>query len=561
MTVPDTSDAGARASIEDLLRAAEPVAPRAISELVERLRSQGETVAVVWPESGAHGPGGPVAGRSGQSGTLANHSMVRGVTADSRTVTPGALFVALPGARVDGHRFAADAERAGAAALLVEHPLEGRSIPQIVVQRARPMLAEAAAWWYGDPSTELGVVGITGTDGKTTTSFLASSALAAAGLAAGLLGTVATQIGGRREANPAHSTTPESPALQRALRAMVRAGNAAAIIETTSHGLAMDRVRAIAYDIAIFTNLTHEHLELHGTFDAYRGAKRRLFEQLARPGHKQAGRAWPRTGIVNLDDPSAATFADATRQAGARLITFGAAPGADVRLVGAVDEGAGLRVDYVLGGSNRAFRLQIAGRFNAYNALATAALGWALDLDPDAFEAGMAALAAVPGRMERIDRGQPFSVVIDYAHSPASLALVLDELGKVAARAGGGLIAVFGSAGERDHAKRPMMGRIAAERCRIVIATDEDPRREDGAAVLAEIAAGAESAGHRPEAILQIADRSTAIREAMLRAQPGDVILLAGKGHEATIEYADHAQPWDERAAAEAALALLGWRS
>ncbi|MES2209017.1 MAG: UDP-N-acetylmuramyl-tripeptide synthetase [Chloroflexota bacterium] len=527
-------------TVDALLQAAEPTEPRAVSGLVDRLRALGEAVAVVQPERGAPSPGGSGEARRVPPLGAAHDTVVRGVTADSRGVVPGSLFVAISGARVDGHRFAADAERAGAAALLVEHLLPGRSIPQIVVQRTRPMLAEASAWWYGDPSRELGVVGVTGTDGKTSTSLLAAAGLAAAGISTGLLGTVATQIGGLREANPEHSTTPESPALQRALRAMVRAGDRAAVIETTSHGLAMDRVRAVAYDIAIFTNLSHEHLELHGTPEAYRAAKRRLFESLAQAGidHRRDRPDWPRTGIVNLDDPSAATFVDATIAAGARLVTFGASAAADIRLETVAEDGGGLQVGYARAGSPRRFRLRMGGRFNAWNALAAAALGWALDLDADAFEAGMEALDPVPGRMQRIERGQPFDVIVDYAHSPASLAMLLDELGPVAEARGGGLIAVFGSAGERDREKRPMMGRIAAQRCRLVVVTDEDPRAEDRNAIMAAIAAGAVAAAARPEAV-----------------------LLAGKGHEATIQYADHEQPWSEQAEAEAALAELGWGS
>lgn len=554
MTHSNQPDLKPRPSIADALRAAEPTAPKHLSGLVDRLRSLGEVVDLVWPEAE------PETGPDDRPEAAA--TMVRGVSSDSRTVTQGTLFVAIPGSRADGHRFGADAQRAGAAAMVVERAIPGSAIPQIVVARARPILAEAAAWWYGDPSRELGVVGITGTDGKTTTSFLAAAGLTSAGLATGLLGTVANQIGGVRESNPAHSTTPESPTLQRALRAMVQAGDEAAIIETTSHGLSMDRVRAIAYDIAIFTNLTHEHLELHGTFEAYRAAKRLLFEGLARPvGGIKGGRRWPRTGIVNADDPAASTFATATIRAGARLIAFGAADNAEVRLLEVTDEPDGLRVDYDLKGKHRAVRLHLAGRFNAHNALAVAALGMALDLDPDAVEAGMAELGGVPGRMERVELGQPFRVVIDYAHSPASLALVLDELGAVASAAGGGVISVFGSAGDRDREKRPLMGAIAAERSRIVILTDEDPRTEERTAILADIAAGATGSGHRPEAILQIADRTAAIREAMRRAREGDVVLLAGKGHEATIEYADHDQSWNERAEVEAALAQLGWRT
>ncbi|MEO5919349.1 MAG: UDP-N-acetylmuramyl-tripeptide synthetase, partial [Candidatus Limnocylindrales bacterium] len=336
----------------------------------------------------------------------------------------------------------------------------------------------------------------------------------------------------------------------------------AAIIETTSHGLAMDRVAAIGYDIAVMTNVTHEHLELHGTFDAYRAAKMSLFERLEQsagnPPKPLVG--WPRVGIVNVDDPSAELFIAATRAAGANVVTYGHASDATVRLLEVRDDTGGQIVTYRLSGIERSMPLQLQGRFNATNALAVVAIGSALQLDPESIEAGLARVAGVPGRMERVVAGQPFEVIVDYAHSPASLATVLDELAPRASARGGGLIAVFGSAGERDVEKRPVMGRIAAERCRLVVLTDEDPRGEDRSAVIAEIAAGAQAAGRTdPATVLQIPDRAAAIREAFRRSQPGDIVLLAGKGHETTILYADHAQPWDEAAEARAALAELGF--
>lgn len=533
-------------TIADQLAAAEPTEPQPLSGLVEWLGAAGEPVRVLVS-----------AGAPTTSGAT-----IRGITADSRAVRPGWLFAAIPGAHADGHAYAGAAVRAGAAALLVERVQPALGVPQVVVGGTRGALAEAAAWWFGAPSRELGVVGITGTDGKTSTSFLAAAAMAQAGRSVGLVGTIETQIGGRREPNPEHSTTPEAPALQRALRAMVAAGDDAAIIETTSHGLALERVRAIGYDVAIFTNLSHEHLELHGSFEAYRAAKVSLFEGLAsgpaNPPKPAVG--WPRTGIVNADDPAAPVFEAATRAAGARLITYGRARKAAVRLVSATDREGGLRVAFEGDAGPGTMDLRIGGRFNAHNALAVVALGAALGLDPAAVRAGMEALPAVPGRMDRIEAGQPFGVVVDYAHSPASLGLVLDELGPAARAAGGGLIAVFGSAGERDVEKRPLMGRIAGDRCRLVVVTDEDPRGEDRASILRQIAAGAEAAGRSiGQDLLLIADRRTAIREALGLARPGDIVLLAGKGHEATILQAERAEPWDERAEALAALRALGW--
>ena len=533
-------------SIAERLAAAEPADGRPLADLLERLQGEGRL------RDGAGGAHGAAGGAHG--------SVVRGLAFDSRQVVQGALFVAIPGEHADGHAYVAAAARAGAVAAIVERPVEA-PISQLVVDHPRRALASAAAWWYGDPSRELGVIGITGTDGKTTTSFLAVAALEAAGISAGLLGTAALEIGDTREPNTEHATTPAAPRLQALLRAMVPAGDRAAVVETPSHGLAQERVAGIAYDIARVTNLSHEHLEFHGSFEAYRAAKVSLFERLAEgPGNPaKAGVAWPRTGIVNVDDPAAEAFAAATRAAGARLLTYGRATGADIRLMAVAEEEGRLRVDYATDDGPVTLRLRLAGRFTAHNALAVVALGRAIGLDASPVRRGMEALPAVPGRMERIEAGQPFTVVVDYAHSPASLTLVLDELGAALAP-GGSLIAVFGSAGERDVEKRPMMGRIAAERCRLVVITDEDPRGEDAEAILREIGAGAEAAGRAiGKDVLLIADRRLAIREALAAARPGDSVLLAGKGHEATILYADHAEPWDEAAEARSALAELGY--
>ena len=382
-------------------------------------------------------------------------------------------------------------------------------LPQLVVERSRAALADAASWWYGDPSQELGVVGITGTDGKSTTAALATAALEAAGRSTGLLGTVERKIGAERAPNAEHVTTPQAPELQAALRAMAAAGNTLAVVETTSHGLAHERVRGIAYDVAILTNLSHEHLELHGTFEAYRAAKLSLFERLGRARDASAAKPWPRAGVVNRDDAQAGIFEAVVRESGARLLTYGTDPSADVR-AGHVEERAdGLRFSARTSSWEGEVRLRLIGRFNVHNALAVLALGEALDLDPDAIVEGLGGVRGVRGRMELIDAGQPFSVVVDYAHSPAALEHVLDLLAPLAAARGGGLIAVFGSAGERDTAKRPIMGRVAGQRCRLVVLTDEDPRGEDPMTILGEIARGARDAGRRePRDLLLIPDRA-----------------------------------------------------
>jgi len=546
VTLADESMAG-------LLAAAEPTAPRLLGGLIERLEASGGLRAVQ--------PAG-MAGEAGL-GSGIGALQIGGITFDSRLVRASSVFVAVPGLHADGHHFVPAAAELGATVAIVERPVPGAALPQSVVEDARRALATVAAWWYGDPSRELGVVGITGTDGKTTTSFLAAAVLEAAGISTGYTTTAAEKVGSVRTANPEHVTTPEAPQLQRILRAMVQAGNEAAVVETTSHGLALCLVAEIAYDVAIFTNLTHEHLELHGTFEAYREAKLSLFRRLGdeRPA-KRLPRAWPRVAIVNADDPAAPLFVEAAAQAGARTLTYGETSSADVRAIRVDEAPQSLRLDVATPRWTGQVDLRLAGRFNVHNALACVALGEALDLDRALIFEGLAAVEGVPGRMERVDCGQPFGVVVDYAHSPVSLEKVLDGLAPMARMGGGGLIAVFGSAGERDVQKRPMMGRVAGERCRLVVVTDEDPRGEDGGRIIAEIAAGAEEAGKRPgRDLLCIADRRAAIEAAFGLARAGDVVLLAGKGHEQTIITNDGLLPWDERSEAIRALGRLGYRS
>jgi UDP-N-acetylmuramoyl-L-alanyl-D-glutamate--2,6-diaminopimelate ligase len=538
-------------AVDALIAAAEPGGPRALEGAIERLEHFGLL-------RGALVAGGAV------DPAMLGSLPVQGLTEDSRSVRPGLLFAAVAGFHVDGHAFVAQAEAAGVVAVLVERPVDGVRIPQLLVADARAALARCAGWWYRNPSRDIGIVGVTGTDGKTTTAFLAVAALEAAGLSTGLVGTVDTKIGTARERHESHVTTPSAPELEAILRAMADAGNVAAVLETTSHALALDRVLGIAYDAAIFTNLTHEHLELHGTFEAYRDAKLRLFERLARgpenPDKVVGGRPWPKVAIVNADDPSARWFTGAAEAAGARVTTYGTGATADVRATAIDEDRHRLRVAYDAPSGPATFELRLAGRFNAHNGLAVVALGEALGLDAAAIRAGLESVEGVPGRMERIEAGQPFGVVVDYAHSPASLQVVLDLLAPLARADSGGLIAVFGSAGERDTAKRAVMGRVAGERCRLVVATDEDPRGEDPGSIVNEIVRGAESAGRRLGVdVLGITDRRAAIVAAFDRAQPGDIVLLAGKGHEPAILYADGPVPWDEAGVARAALARLGF--
>jgi UDP-N-acetylmuramoyl-L-alanyl-D-glutamate--2,6-diaminopimelate ligase len=484
---------------------------------------------------------------------------------DSRQVGQGDLFVARVGQHADGHDHAAGAVEAGAAALLVERPLPVAGVPQLIVRDARVALGVAASWIVDDPSHALGVVGITGTDGKTTTAYLVRALLEGAHQPCGLVGTTDVVVAGQGLGNEARTSTPEAPELQAHLAAMRDGGDRWAVVESTSHGLAQGRVRGTAYDVAVLTNVTSEHLEFHGTLEAYRTAKRSLFERLA-VSAENPEKGWGKHAVVNADDAEGEPAADVARTAGAVVIRYGLAGTLAAREAGDLDiaatdlaeSPAELRVGMRTGAWRGGVALQLAGRFNVANALAAMGVAVALGLDLDQAAASLAALPAVPGRMERVVEGQPFSVVIDYAHTAESLATVLDELAPSAGA--GGRIAVFGSAGDRDPSKRAPMGRVAGERCRLVIVTDEDPRSEDRVGILEAIAAGAEAAGRRRGGdLLLIPDRAEAIAEAMRLARPGDVVLLAGKGHEKTIETADGDVPWDEAAAARAGLRAAGW--
>jgi UDP-N-acetylmuramoyl-L-alanyl-D-glutamate--2,6-diaminopimelate ligase len=527
-------------------------AERPLADLVWRLRAEGQLLAV----RRGNGPSVP----ESELESIA----LTGIADDSRSVEPGQVFAAIRGLRVDGHDFLTPAIGRGAVALIVERaPGPGAetvdpAVVEIIVRRSDVGLASAAAWWFGDPSHELDVVGVTGTNGKTTTTFLAAAALEAVGWPTGIVGTIGIRVAGALRRNDRPTTTPGAIELQGLLREMVEADRRAVVIETSSHGLAAERVGGVAYGAAIFTNLSHEHLDFHGTFETYRAAKLSLFERLSREGRD--GR--PGIGVVNIDDPNGRAFAAATTAAGVRAITYGAEPSADVRLVALEGDASSSRLDVDTGRRRVAVTLRIGGRFNAHNALAVVGLGLGWELDLDRVAAGLGEFRGVPGRMEAVVRGQPFHVVIDYAHTPGSLDAVGRELAELAAPHGGRVISVFGASGERDTGKRPLMGRAAGARSRLVIVTEDDSRNEDPEPIFEAIVTGAESAGlQRGHEILVIPDRRAAIAEAFARARPADVVLLAGKGHETWNIGPAGAEPWSEREAAEASLAELGYRA
>jgi len=464
-------------------------------------------------------------------------TMVGDVVLDTRKVAPGALFCCVPGARVDGHDLAGKALDAGAVALVVQRPLELEA-PQLVVGGVRDALAPLAAAFFDHPSRRLDLVGVTGTNGKTTTTYLLEAIFRAAGRVPGVLGTVEVRVGDDRR--PAIHTTPEAPDLQRLLAEMADSGVQAAAMEVSSHGLALHRVDGTRFKVAIFTNLTQDHLDFHADLDDYFLAKRRLFTPAFTP-----------LGVVNLDDPHGRLLAGTAEVA---VVTTGTAADADWRAtdVAASLEGTSFRVASPAG--SRPVRLRLAGQFNVANALGALAAADALGIDLDTAVAGLEALAGVPGRFERVDAGQPFTVLVDYAHTPDSL----DNLLRAArAVTGGRVLVVFGCGGDRDRAKRPMMGEIAGRLADVAVVTSDNPRSEDPEAIVAQVAEGvARSAG--PGGFLVEVDRRTAIRTALAMAAPGDAVLLAGKGHEQGQELAGGRKvPFDDRQVATEELRVL----
>jgi UDP-N-acetylmuramoyl-L-alanyl-D-glutamate--2,6-diaminopimelate ligase len=473
---------------------------------------------------------------------------IRSLVYDSREVTSGSAFVALRGGYVDGHSYAEQAVGSGAIALIVEEQLPV-DVPQLVVGDTRRDLAILANAFYGRPSEQLHVVGITGTDGKTTTSYILDHILRSAGHRTGMIGTVSVRIADETVDHETRQTTPESADIQRLLRAMVDARVDTAILEATSHGLDLHRLDHVQFRTGIVTNITQEHLEHHKTVEAYWRAKARLFETVA---------ANHGVSVINLDDEGARSvmpFAVGST----RTITYSAV-NPEAALFAAIESGtlAGSVGTVAFDGTTRSLLVPLVGTFNVANALAAIGGAIALDVPFNAAVEAVASVPQVPGRMTAIDRGQPFGVMVDYAHTPESLGKVLSLMR--ASMGDGRLIVVFGSAGERDTVKRPIQGRIAAELADVVIVTNEDPRYEDAATIVDEIATGAVTGGaFDGQTLFRIVDRRDAIAKALDLAGPGDAILLAGKGHERSIIWNGIKHPWDEAAVARELLAERGW--
>jgi UDP-N-acetylmuramoyl-L-alanyl-D-glutamate--2,6-diaminopimelate ligase len=476
----------------------------------------------------------PGAGASGEPSAGSVGVEIGGLAYDSRAVAPGDLFFCVTGFSSDGHDFAAQAVRAGAAALVVERPL-GLGVPEIVLASARAAMAPIAARFYGEPARELRMVGVTGTNGKTTTAYLIRALLEAGGEQCGLLGTVKSIVGGQDRA--VQRTTPEAIDLQRDLRAMLDGGDRACAIEVSSHALQLGRVDAIPFAAAIFTNLTQDHLDFHETMEDYFQAKRRLF--LPKTGES------PGVSVVNVGDPYGVRLAREIPGA----LTFALNADADYSATDISCAFDGCRFTLRTPEGERAVALPLPGRFNVANALGALAAAHALGGEPDALVATLERGVRVPGRFEPVDEGQDFAVLVDYAHTPDSLENVLlaaRELTDAGER--GRVICVFGAGGDRDRGKRPLMGEIAARLADVAIVTSDNPRSEDPERIIAEIVAGAERAERAgpdpaaPPAVAELralVDRRAAIEQAVANGRAGDVLVIAGKGHEQGQEFAD----------------------
>ncbi len=475
------------------------------------------------------------------------------LTADSRQVEPGALFVAVRGTAADGHHFLPQAVERGAVAAIGEVPDPALGIPYFQVRDSRLALARLASAWYGNPSQRLTVIGITGTDGKTTTANLLFRILQRAGLKAGLITTVNAIIGDEVLDTGLHVTTPDALQVQGYLAQMVEAGLTHCVLEATSHGLAQRRVAAVDFDVAVVTNITHEHLDYHGSPRAYRQAKALLFRALDEGTAKPGG--VPKTAVLNLDDSSYGFLQARTH---ARQVTYGLREDAQVRALILGDTPRGLRLLVAGRGYRVAVQSRLVGRYNASNILAAfAAAVEGLGIAPEAAARGVAVLQGVPGRMEPVALGQPFMTVVDFAHTPNALRQALET---VRGWTQGRVIAVFGSAGLRDRAKRRMMAEVSAELADFTVLTAEDPRTESLQEILAEMAQGAVAKGAvEGRDFWRVPDRGQALRFAVGLAEPGDVVIACGKGHEQSMCFGETEYPWDDRKAMRAALAeLLG---
>jgi UDP-N-acetylmuramoyl-L-alanyl-D-glutamate--2,6-diaminopimelate ligase len=474
--------------------------------------------------------GGTVVPPGGEGGE--DDPLVSSIVHDSRNAGSGSLFVAIPGFSTDGHDHAVAAIRSGTVAVAVERllPVE---VAQLLLHSSRAALGPMAAALAGHPSERLQVAGVTGTNGKTTVTYLLESIATAAGRRSGIVGTTGAWIMGRLV--QLERTTPEADDLQRLFVEMIDAGVEVAAVEVSSHALSLGRVEGTRFEVVAFTNLSQDHLDFHGDMDAYFEAKSRLFEP---------GRA--RRAVIWTDDPAGARLAAATPRP---VVEVGAATG-QVRAAGVVCSWEGIDFTLVTPAGSTNIALPLRGRFNLANALVAAAIALELDIGLDAVAAGLRDAPVIPGRFERVHSGQPFEVVVDYAHTPASIG---EAVAAARALTVGSVVVVFGAGGDRDRGKRPLMGQAASAADRVVL-TSDNPRSEDPAAIIAEVLAGVGNPGWAVEP-----DRRLAIRHAIATAGPGDAILILGKGHERGQDLAGVVRPFDDLEVAAEELAALGY--
>ncbi|MHB1132382.1 MAG: UDP-N-acetylmuramoyl-L-alanyl-D-glutamate--2,6-diaminopimelate ligase [Chloroflexota bacterium] len=474
--------------------------------------------------------------------------LIGGVAFDSRRVVPGDLFVALIGRRNDGNTFIAEAVRKGATAVVSETPAGplAAGVSHIQVDNARLALSRLSAAFHDFPAHKMVVIGVTGTDGKTTTAHMISAILRAAGLTVGRVSTVDLAVGDDVWLNETNHTTPQAPQVQAALAAMVRGGARFAVVEASSHALALHRVADCAFDVAVMTNLTPEHLDFHGTMARYRDDKARLFRLLAAGPDKD----WPKLGVVNADDPSAGFFRQASP---APVLTYGIDAPADVTAHDLTLTAAGARFHLRTPRGEVVVRTRLLGRFNVYNWLAASSVAVGLGLDLGAIARAGLELRGVPGRMRRVTAGQPFLVVVDFAHTPHALSAALQTLRQ---HVGGRILAVIGQAGGRDADNRPALARVAARAANGFIITSDDSYDENPEDIADQIEAGAKELGLvAGKDYWRILDRRDAIATALEWARPGDAVLIAGRGHEQYQVIGKRRLPFDDAAVA---LRLLG---
>ncbi|MEP7117558.1 MAG: UDP-N-acetylmuramoyl-L-alanyl-D-glutamate--2,6-diaminopimelate ligase [Acidobacteriota bacterium] len=480
-------------------------------------------------------------------GVVARRPGFTAVTCDSRHAVPGGVFVALRGLKADGLDFVPGAVANGATLIVSETPRPAQlSVPWLTVSDGRLALALLGAAVHGHPSREIPVVGVTGTNGKTTTAYLLASVLDAAGRSAGVLGTVQYKVG--QQSHEASRTTPEAPEVQGLLRAMIAAGNRSCVMEVSSHALALKRVDGMRFAAAIFTNLTRDHLDFHADMEQYFAAKRRLFEMLEPTA----------PGVINADDPRAAALVGVC----ANSLTYGMHRPADVRPEDLSMDLHGVRFRATTPGGPVQIVSTLVGRPNVYNLLAATATASALGVPGQAISDGLARLAGVPGRFELVSApGDDITVVVDYAHTDDALRNLI-ETARPLTR--GRVVTVFGCGGDRDRTKRPLMGMVAARLSDVVVLTSDNPRSEDPAAIIEEIRRGipaGEAASGRTPDVTAVVDRAAAIEKAVTSARAGDLVLVAGKGHEKTQHIGTRVLPFDDAEVAKAALARRHARS